>query len=171
MKYLLTSLIIGLCCPTVLRSQDTNLSAYDLARGLGISTWVSNLKLSGKDVLIEILKVRDGNIQNVVAALPVYSTDREFTHVVITAREDGRKMYLSATAEASVLARTTTDKISFGCTMVLPPIVGFGDYVLGGSLKESAGYQAFDDLSTADLSEGLVLRVSQAAEQGAAANP
>jgi hypothetical protein len=164
MKQLL--IIVALLCTFTFRSHagDDPLTAGELARHLGIKSWVSKAHLQGADYNLEVIHVRDGKVVRSVTSAAVFATDREFTRFAILASQAAKGTKLSIQPEVG--AKMTTEgeaTISLRVILPLPRIIALGDYVLGGDVPDERLGPNQPPLLIEEIKDGLLLRVTKRA--------
>ena len=137
------------------------LTAKELAYHLGITSWTSALRLGGSDHKVEILRVLGGVVVSTALSTNASATDRELTRVVICVGPTATGSRLSLQIAAAPSSSVALDAVSTQLIIALPKTLAEGDYVLGGTLRASAEKRNPDELTAADLLDGLLLRVSK----------
>lgn len=142
-------------------SEET-LSAQELAHHIGVSSWVSKMRLQGADFVLQVLHVVNGKVVGNLIGSPAFSTNREFTRVAILAGQTPTGTQLSIQVpSAPAVKRQMTHHLPLEATVPLPPTIAEGDYVLGGDLRVEAINQERPVPTIEDVREGILLRVTR----------
>jgi len=163
MKPLLLTLAIMSALALRAHADDANLSAQELAYHIGISSWVSEVRLQGSGMVLQICHVVDGKVVATLlenSALPLL--DREQSRVAILASQTPKGTQLSIQIPDGLAVKYQTGHIPLEMTVRLPATISEGDYVLGGDIRDiDLKTIRKRERSIEDLKNGIVLRVTR----------
>lgn len=140
-------------------TSDYDPSAKELAHHLGVSSWVTKIKLEGSIHILEIFYVKSGELGKSALSCPLDPTDREYTRFAIHySSETLKDPYLSIKTPSIGIrgGNEITDLVGI-CRLPTPILPG--DYVLGGDLENGAFAKGIGKQTIKDIKSGLLLRI------------
>lgn len=161
MKTLVWTLVGALGFVLFVHAGDEGLTAEELARHLHVSYWVTKVDLHGKVWNIEVVHVKDGQVQSGLLFNEAHPTDREFERIVVLADQTplGTKISIQPGSSAKVSGSRTqaTETVFLSNTVGIADKVTEGDYFLGGSSADFALQSG--PIKIQEVKDGLVLRL------------
>ncbi|MFZ4777411.1 MAG: hypothetical protein ACOYM3_18745 [Terrimicrobiaceae bacterium] len=137
------------------------LSADQLAKYFGISTWNAVVQLPPKSFTVNVYAFANGVIGNcILSGQPEWNSKPDEGFVIMLGVENGQyKLVTSYPSGKGPTIDTSTQIKAFQSTIgfPLPEVISTGDYILFGSPKEDRSAHSKLD----DFESGFVLRVSK----------
>ena len=154
-----------------LKSGQAEITTTELAAFLGVTSWKTKVDLKPGSYTIQIFTIADGVADKpVMQPNPLRPKDDDTSLAILCGQEDGNYRFTVSYPGGGTFGATLPSELfSYSTTNILPDTVKAGEYALFGQMKKSENMKSANNISA--YSKGYLLRVSDTAQQGAAANP